>query len=83
MTVGILDGSIFAVGNQFRTLVDTHPPTGFHRFLLGIIVTTAALCVLTLHIPTTVGIWDNMVFFSWHTLTPYVPWDSRQRIHPH
>lgn len=83
MAVGILDSTILAVGNQFRPLVDTHPPTGFHSFLLGVIVTAAALCVLTLHIPPTVGIWYNMVFFSGHTLTPYVPWDSRQHIHPH
>ena len=52
MAVGILDSTILAVGNQFRPLVDTHPPTGFHSFLLGVIVTAAALCVLTLHIPT-------------------------------
>lgn len=83
MAVGILDGTILAVGNQFRALVDTHPPTGFHRFLLGVIVTAAALCVLTLHVPTSVGIRDDMMFFSRHTLTPYVPWDSRQRIRPH
>ena len=66
MAVGVLNGAILAVGNQFRALVDTHPPTGFHRFLLGVIVTTAALCILTLHIPTTVGIGDDMMFFSCH-----------------
>ena len=66
VAVGILDGAILAVGNQFRALVDTHPPTGFHRFLFGVIVTAAALCVLTSHVPTAVGIGDDMMLFSWH-----------------
>jgi hypothetical protein len=34
MAVGILDGTILAVGNQFRTLVDTHPPASFHSLLV-------------------------------------------------
>ena len=83
MAVGILDSTILAVGDQFRALVDTHPPASFHSLFLGLVMTTAALCVFTLHIPTAVGIGDDMMLFSWHTLTPYVPWDSRQRIRPH
>ena len=63
MAVGILDGAILAVGNQFRTLVDTHSPASFHSLFLGLVMTTAALCVFTFHIPTTIGIGDDMLFF--------------------
>ena len=66
VAVGVLDGAILAVRNQFRTLVNTHPPASFHSLFLGLIVTAAALCVFTLHIPTTVGIRDDMMFFSCH-----------------
>lgn len=76
MAVRILDGAILAVGNQFRSLVDAHSATGIHRFLLGVIMTAAALGIFPLHIPTTVGIRDNVMFFSCHVLTPYEPWGS-------
>lgn len=66
MAVGILDSTILAVGNQFRPLVDTHPPTGFHSFLLGVIVTAAAFSVFTLYIPTSVWVGNYMMFFSCH-----------------
>lgn len=66
MTIGILDSAVLAVGNQFRTLVDAHSPSGFHSFLLGLVMAAAALCVFALHIPTAVGIGDNMMFFSCH-----------------
>ena len=66
MAVGVLNGAILAVGDQFRALVDTHPPASFHSLFLGLIVTAATLCVFALHIPTTVGIGDDMMFFSCH-----------------
>ena len=66
VAVGVLDGAILAVRNQFRSLIDAHPPASFHSFLLGLVMTTAALCVFTLHIPATVGIGDDMMFFSCH-----------------
>ena len=69
MAVGVLDGAILAVGNQFRSLVDAHPPASFHSLFLGLVMTTAALCVFTFYIPTTVGIGDDMMFFSGHNVT--------------
>ena len=66
MAVGVLNGAILAVGDQFRALVATHPPASFHSLFLGLIVTAATLCVFALHIPTTVGIGDDMMFFSCH-----------------
>src|SRR5699024_6618071 len=79
----VLNGAILAVGNQFRSLVDAHPPASLHGLFLSLVMTTAALCVFTLHIPTSVGIRDNMMFFSCHVLTPYEPWGStlRTRLH--
>lgn len=58
------------MGNQLGTLIDAHSPPGIHGLFLGIVVTTAALCVFTLHIPTAVGIGNDMMFFSWHGLPP-------------
>ena len=52
MAIGILNCSILAMGNQLGTLIDTHSPPGIHGLFLGLIMTTAALCVFTLHIPT-------------------------------
>ena len=66
MAIGILNCSILAMGNQLGTLIDTHSPPGIHGLFLGLIMTTAALCVFTLHIPTAVGIGDDMMFFSCH-----------------
>ena len=51
MAIGILDGSILAVWNQFRTLVDAHSPPGIHGLFLGVVMTAAAFSVFTLHIP--------------------------------
>lgn len=34
------------------------------------LVTTATLCVFTLYIPPTIGIRDNMMFFSCHIAYP-------------
>ena len=84
MAVRILDGSVLTVGDEFRALVDAHPPTGFHSLLLGVVMTAAAFSVLALHIPTAVGIWNDMMFFSCHMLIPCVPWGSIQhsRLHP-
>ncbi len=52
MAIGILNCSILAVGDQLGTLMDAHSPPGIHGLFLGLIMTTAALCVFTLHIPT-------------------------------
>ena len=66
MAVRILDASIFAMGNKFRSLVNAHSPASFHSLLLGTVMTTAALGVLALHVPSPIGIGDNMMFFSYH-----------------
>ena len=52
MAVRILNCSILAMGDQLGTLVDAHSPPGIHGLFLGLKMTTAALCVFTLHIPT-------------------------------
>ena len=52
MAIRILNCSILAVGDQLGTLIDAHSPPGIHGLFLGLIMTTAALCVFTLHIPT-------------------------------
>ena len=70
MAVGILDSAILAVWNQFSTLIDAHSPPGIHGLFFCVVMTAAALCVFALHIPTAIGIGDDMVFFSWHTVTP-------------
>ena len=66
MAAGVLDGTVLAVGNQFRPLVDAHPPAGVHSLLLGVIVPTAALRVLALYLPVPAGVGNNMMFFSRH-----------------
>ena len=70
MASRILNCSILEMGNQLGTLIDAHSSPGIHGLFLGLIMPTAALCVFTLHIPTAVGIGDDMMFFSWHTVTP-------------
>lgn len=51
MAIGILNCSILAMGNQLGTLIDAHSPPGIHGLFFGAVMTTAALCVFTLHIP--------------------------------
>ena len=48
MAIRILNCSILAMGDQLGTLIDAHSPPSIH----GLFMTTAALCVFTLHIPT-------------------------------
>lgn len=54
MAVGILDGTILAVWNQFRPLIDAHSPSGIHGLFFGVVMTAAAFSVLSLHVPTSV-----------------------------
>lgn len=66
MAVGILDGAILAVWNQFRTLIDAHSPPGIHGLFLGVVMTAAAFSVFALYIPTSVWVGNYMMFFSCH-----------------
>lgn len=60
MAIRILNCSILAMGNQLGTLIDAHSPPGIHGLFPGLIMTTAALCVFTLHIPTA---FQNRLYF--------------------
>ena len=60
MAIGILNCTILAMGDQLGTLIDAHSPPGIHGLFLGLIMTTAALCVFTPHIPTA---FQNRLYF--------------------
>ena len=70
MTVGSLESSVLPVDDELSFAVDAHLPARRLRVGLGVIVTTGALGIFPLDIPTAVGIGDDMMFLPRHKPHP-------------
>ena len=65
-----LDASIHAVDNELGALVSADLSSGIHSLFLGCEMTTGALRAAALHIPTPVGIVNDMMRRTCHINYP-------------
>ena len=65
-----LDAPVYTVDNELGALVSTDLSSGVHSLFLGCEMTAGALRAATLHIPTPVGIVDDMMRRTCHINYP-------------
>ena len=65
-----LDTSVHAMDNELGALVSTDLSSGVHGLSLGCEMTTGALSAATLHVPTPVGIVNDMMRRTCHINYP-------------
>ena len=65
-----LDTSVHAMDNELGALVSTDLSSGVHSLFLGCEMTTGALSAATLHVPTPVGIVNDMMRRTCHINYP-------------
>ena len=61
-----LDASVHTVNNEFGALISADLSSCVYGLFLGCKMAAGTLSAATLHIPTSGGIRDNMMFFSCH-----------------
>lgn len=77
VAIGALDFAVFSVDDQFGPLVTADLATGIDSLSLGVPVAARTLTTASFYIPTTIGIRNNMMGVSCHTITPCVLRNSR------
>jgi len=70
MTVCGLDASVHTVDNEFGALISADLSPCVYRLLFGCKMAAGTLSAATLHIPTTVGIVNNMMRRTCHVNYP-------------
>jgi len=70
MAVCGLDASIHTVDNELGALISADLSSSIHSLFLGCKMTTGALSAATLHIPTSVGIVNDMMRRTCHINYP-------------
>lgn len=61
MAIALRDFSIFVMNPELSALASTYLATAVDRGLLCIVMARSPLGASTFYIPTTIGIWHNMV----------------------
>lgn len=83
MTVSRLNATIQPVNDKFGALIAADFSSSIYCLLLSGVVAAGTLGSTTFHIPTPVGIVNNMMRRTSHIITPYVLRDSRLHNRPH
>ena len=73
MAVCGLDTSVHTVNNEFSALISADLSSCVYGLFLGCKMAAGTLSAATLHIPTSVGIVNDMMSRTSHTITPCVP----------
>ena len=73
MAIRRLNTTIQLMNDKLGTLVSADLPSGIYCLLFSGIVATGALGSATFYIPATIGIVNDMMSRTSHTITPCVP----------
>ena len=83
MAIRRLNTTVQPMNDKLSALVSADLSSSIYCLFLGGIVATGALSSATFYIPATIGIMNDMMRRTSHTITPCVHWDSRLHNRPH
>ena len=83
MAIRRLNTTVQPMNDKLSALVSADLSSSIYCLFLGGIVATGALSSATFYIPATIGIVNDMMRRTSHTIPPCVPWDSKLHNRPH